>query len=176
MEKKDTHRFLAEAWGYDTWTDEDGIVHSLEEGLEEIPLEEFTPYEEEGFIYFQDENVRRYSEDNLSSRYNIRGIAPEDDGGGSVIVRAPTKLSWSALATIGVVAVNLLVAGMAFYFTQNSFNSNVEDQIAELEANQKALAENIYTKQEYDLKYENIHLAISRNDDAIKRLQNKVGD
>lgn len=175
MEKKDTHRFLAEAWGYDTWTDEDGIVHSLEEGLEEIPLEEFTPYEEEGFIYFQDENVRRYSEDNLSSRYNIRGSAP-DDGGGSIIVRAPTKLSWSALATIGVVAVNLLVAGMAFYFTQNSFNSNVGDQIAELEANQKALAENIYTKQEYDLKYENIQLAISRNDDAIKRLQNKVGD
>ena len=176
MEKKDTHRFIAEAWGYDTWTDEDGVVHSLEEGLEEIPLEEFTPFEEEGFIYFQDENVRRYSEENLSSRYNNRGIAPEDDGGGSVIVRAPTKLSWSALATISVVAVNLLVAGMAFYFTQKSFNSNVENQIAELEANQKTLAENIYTKQEYDLKYENIQLAISRNDDAIKRLQNKVGD
>ena len=176
MEKKDAHRFLAEAWGYDTWTDEDGVVHSLEEGLEEIPLEEFTPFEEEGFIYFQDENVRRYSEENLSSRYNIRGSAPEDDGRGSVIVRAPTKLSWSALATIGVVAVNLLVSGMAFYFTQNNFNSNVRDQIAELEANQKALAENIYTKQEYDLKYENIQLAISRNDDAIKRLQNRIGE
>lgn len=176
MEKKDTHRFLAEAWGYDTWTDEDGIVHSLEEGLEEIPLEEFTPYEEEGFIYFQDENVRRYSEDNLSSRYNIRGSAPEDDGGGSVIVRAPTRLSWSALATIGVVAVNLLVAGMAFYFTQNSFNSNVGDQIAELEASHKALVDNVYTKREADLRYENVKLEIGRNDEAIKRLQNRVGD
>ena len=176
MEKKDAHRFLAEAWGYDTWTDEDGVVHSLEEGLEEIPLEEFTPFEEEGFIYFQDENVRRYSEENLSSRYNIRGSAPEDDGGGSVIVRAPTKLSWSTLATIGVVAVNLLVAGMAFYFTQNSFNSNVEGQIAELEASQKALIENVYTKREMDLKYENIKLEFSKNDDAIKRLQNKMGD
>lgn len=176
MEKKDTHRFLAEAWGYDTWTDEDGVVHSLEEGLEEIPLEEFTPFEEEGFIYFQDENVRRYSEENLSSRYNIRGSAPEDDGGGSVIVRAPTKLSWSALATIGVVAVNLLVAGMAFYFTQNSFNSSVGNQIAELEASQKALVENVYTKRETDLKYENIKLEISKNDDAIKRLQNRIGD
>lgn len=176
MEKKDAHRFLAEAWGYDTWTDEDGVVHSLEEGLEEIPLEEFTPFEEEGFIYFQDENVRRYSEENLSSRYNIRGSAPEDDGGGSVIVRAPTKLSWSTLATIGVVAVNLLVAGVAFYFTQNSFNSNVEGQIAELEASQKALIENVYTKREIDLKYENIKLEFSKNDDAIKRLQNKIGD
>ena len=176
MEKKDAHRFLAEAWGYDTWTDEDGVVHSLEEGLEEIPLEEFTPFEEEGFIYFQDENVRRYSEENLSSRYNIRGSAPEDDGGGSVIVRAPTKLSWSALATIGVVAVNLLVAGMAFYFTQNSFNSSVESQIAELEASQKALIENVYTKRETDLKYENIKLEISKNDDAIKRLQNRIGE
>ena len=176
MEKKDAHRFLAEAWGYDTWTDEDGVVHSLEEGLEEIPLEEFTPYEEEGFIYFQDENVRRYSEENLSSRYNIRGSAPEDDGGGSVIVRAPTKLSWSALATIGVVAINLLVAGMAFYFTQNSFNSNVESRIEELEASQKALVENVYTKRESDLKYENTKLETSKNDDAIKRLQNRIGE
>lgn len=176
MEKKDTHRFLAEAWGYDTWTDEDGVVHSLEEGLEEIPLEEFTPFEEEGFIYFQDENVRRYSEENLSSRYNIRGSAPEDDGGGSIIVRAPTKLSWSTLATIGVVAVNLLVAGMAFYFTQNSFNTRVESQIAELEANQKAIVESVYTKRESDLKYENTKLEISKNDDAIKRLRNIIGE
>ena len=176
MEKKDTHRFLAEAWDYDTWTDEDGVVHSLEEGLEEIPLEEFTPFEEEGFIYFQDENVRRYSEENLSSRYNIMGSAPEDDGGGSIIVRAPTKLSWSALATIGVVAVNLLVAGMAFYFTQSSFNTRVERQIAELENNKKETVESVYTKRESDLKYENTKIEISKNDDAIKRLQNRIGE
>ena len=169
---KYSHSFIAEAWGYDTWTDEDGITHTLESDIEEVPLEEFKAYEEEGFVYFQDENVRRHSD---SPWYNSRPSS-EDDETGSVIVRAPTKLSWSTLATIGVVAINLLVAGMAFYFTQNSFNSNVGQRIEDIEASHKALVDNVYTKRESDLRYENVKLEISRNDEAIKRLQNKLGD
>ena len=175
--KKEAHRFLAEAWGYDTWTDEDGIVHTLEDGLEEIPLEEFTPFEEEGFIYFQDENVRRYSDENLSSRYNIRNRdSSDEDSTGSVIVRAPTKLSWSSIATIGVIALNLLVAGMAFYFTQNSFNANTQDKLEDLELSHKALIENVYSKREADLRYENVKLEIERNATAVNRLQNRIGE
>lgn len=169
------HNFEAETWDVSSWTDDSGTTHEIIEGVDEIPEEEFVDFVEEEFIYFKDENVRRYSEDSLESRYTRRYADP-DNGEGSIVVRAPSKLSWPTIASVIAVAINILIAGSAFYFTQSGFNEKVTDKLATLESNQKEIIANMYTKREVDLASENLSIQVKRNDEAIKRLQNRVGD
>ena len=169
------HSFVAETWEFSSWTDDLGNTHDIKDSIEEIPEEEFTDFVEEEFIYFKDENVRRYSEDSLESRY-LRHYSDPDNGEGSIIVRAPSKMSWPTIASVIAVAINILIAGSAFYFTQSGFNEKVIDKLNTLETNQKEIIANVYTKREVDLSRENAYIQIQRNDEAIKRLQNKLGD
>lgn len=164
------HSFDAETWDFSSWTDDTGVTHNIVNSVEEIPEEEFEGHLEEEFIYFRDENVRRYTDDSLESRYTRHYSEPDE---GSVVLRAPSKLSWPTIASVIAVAINLLIAGSAFYFTQAGFNEKVLDKLVVLEAKHEHILNNVYTKRESDLTHDNINLRVSRNEESIKDIKNK---
>lgn len=170
------HNLIAEKTEFKTWTDVEGNIHSIK-SLDDIPLDAFNePIEDKSsYIDIRDENVRMYSDPYSSSNYRneYRQYTSEDPSNeGSIVLKAPSKLSWPTLASIVAVAANLLIAISAFYFNQSGFNDNVREKLTNLEAQQEQLKESVYSKREEDLRYDNIKLELAKQDEAIKRLQN----
>lgn len=160
---------LSEKTDYKTWTDSYGVTHKIKDSLDEIPLEEFIK-PDSSYMSIQDENLRMYTDPNADQRH-MRHYT--DDSDGSVVLRAPSKLSWPTLASIIAVVVNLLIAGSAFYFNQSGFNDNVKEKLLNLETQHIQLKEGVYSKREEDLRYENLKLELAKQDEAIKYLQSR---
>lgn len=166
----DKHKIESDKVKFESWEDEEGNVYLLENGLEDIPEEqlesELDSLEDfKHFVRIEDENVRV---SDIDPRYF------SEEGG--MILRAPSKLSWGAIAAIGAVSVNLLFAGSALYYTQTGFNKEIQKELEIIKNNQVTLRENVYTKREEDLRYANLNLDLKKQDEEIKRLRNRLGD
>lgn len=167
---EDKHELDTDKVKFESWEDEEGNVYLLENGLEDIPEDQLESEIDslEGFKHFvriEDENVRV---SDIDPRYF------SEDGG--MILRAPSKLSWGAIAAISALCVNLLFAGSALYYTQTGFNKEFQKELETIKKNQEVLSENVYTKREEELRFATLQLDLKKQDEEIKRLRNKTGD
>lgn len=166
----DKHKIDSDKVRFESWEDDEGNVYPLENGLEDIPEEqlesELDSLEDfKHFVRIEDENVRV---SDIDPRYF------NEEGG--MILKAPSKLSWGAIAAIGAICVNLLFAGSALYYTQTGFNKEIQRELETIQKNQVTLSENVYTKREEELRYANLKLDLKKQDEEIKRLRNRTGN
>lgn len=126
--------------------------------------EDFDSYEGlKNYLYFKDEDS--------SNMNNL--INTGDSGGGTVVLRAPTKFSWGVILGGLTLAFNLVVSGTALYFYQSNLNEKMMTRIENLEEKIDNLSDNVYNKKEGDLMNENIKLELSKQNEMITRIENR---
>ena len=126
--------------------------------------EEFDSCEElKNYLYFRDED----------SGGTPSHLLNTSDGGGTVVLRAPTKFSWGVILGGLTLAFNLIVSGTALYFYQSNLNEKMLSKIQELEDKTDYFTENIYNKRENDLIHENLKLEMSKQYEIINRIEQR---
>ena len=144
-----------------SFTDDLGNIRY--DGLEQESVDDFG----NSFVYFTDAEERRSNVVNDHPRYEYNH--DEEDGEGIVIFKAPSKLSWPVLASIGVFAVNMIITASAFYHQQSTFNEKMTERIDGNNQKIKDLVDNTYDKSQIDLKIENLKLELQKHiSDAVR--------
>lgn len=138
-----------------SFTDDQGNVRY--DGLEHEPVDDFGS----SFVYFTDAEERRSNVVNDHPRYEYNH--DDEEGEGVVIFKAPSKLSWPVLASVGVFVVNMIITASAFYHQQSTFNEKMTERIDVNNEKIKDLSETTYDKSQIDLKIENLKLELQRH-------------
>lgn len=105
----------------------------------------------------QDRSTRRDNDNNLPISYS-----ESDDSEGVVMFKAPNKVSWPILVSIGIFIFNIIITGSAFYHQQNTFNEKMLERIDANNEKIKDLDQNTYDKNQIDLKFENMRLELQK--------------
>lgn len=95
---------------------------------------------------------------------------------GSVSFKLPRKVGWGIIFTISFFLLQGIVWSVIAYNSQMNFNERILESLKELEEEQHRLSSNVYTREEEDLRYENLKLEIIKNKELFDTVSKKVGD
>lgn len=147
--------------------------------FEDIRKEEFSEDSEE---YVQvvdmasDSHVVPSSEYAQFMEYRRRLQESDQNEEGSVSFKLPRKVGWGIIFTISFLLLQGIVWSVIAYNSQMNFNKRILDSLKELEEEQYRLSSNVYTREEEDLRYENLKLEIIKNKELFDMVSKKVGD
>lgn len=137
-----------------SFTDDEGVEHAT--GFDQHVVTEGTKEFKFNVSDNQDRGTRR-DNDSLPISYS-----DSDDSEGVVMFKAPNKVSWPILVSIGIFIFNIIITGSAFYHQQNTFNEKMLERIDANNEKIKDLGENTYDKDQIDLKFENMRLELQK--------------
>lgn len=105
----------------------------------------------------------------LAFKKHLAAQEAAEEGGLSFHV--PKKISWGVIGICITVAIQLLVGGTILYNSQQSFNARTLERLEEVEQRTESVRAGTYSKQEEDLKYENLRLEIAKHKELLEMLR-----
>lgn len=108
----------------------------------------------------------------LAFKKHLAAQEAAEEGGLSFHV--PKKISWGVIGICITVAVQLLIGGTFLYNSQQSFNARTLERLEEVEQRTESVRTGTYSKQEEDLKYENLKLEIAKHKELLEVLRDDM--